>query len=128
LSINAPLIFGGQARHAHKSSKHALDRGATMVEVRNEAQQLWGEVIAEKSQYSPKPCAAARPVRTTTKTPDERKEPSVFATAYGGGPIEYLNLLETWRADGMRQDLEFRLSLQAIPMSAVRRGCPHPMV
>jgi cyclohexanone monooxygenase len=42
ISINAPLIFGGQARHASQVIKHALDRGATMVEVRSEAQQLWG--------------------------------------------------------------------------------------
>jgi hypothetical protein len=31
----------------------------------------------------------------------------VFANAYGGGPIEYLNVLDTWRADGMQHDLEF---------------------
>jgi hypothetical protein len=30
----------------------------------------------------------------------------VFANAYGGGPIEYLNLLDAWRADGMQHDLE----------------------
>jgi cyclohexanone monooxygenase len=38
---------------------------------------------------------------------DDKKEPGVFANAYGGGPIEYLNVLDTWRADGMERDLEF---------------------
>jgi cyclohexanone monooxygenase len=38
---------------------------------------------------------------------DDKKEPGVFATAYGGGPIDYLNLLDAWRADGMQHDLEF---------------------
>jgi hypothetical protein len=29
---------------------------------------------------------------------DDKKEPSVFATAYGGGPIKYIGVLEAWRA------------------------------
>jgi cyclohexanone monooxygenase len=107
ISINAPLIFGGQARHASQVIKHALDRGATMVEVRSEAQQLWGEVIAEKSQYNPEAMRNCTPGAYNNENADDKKEPGVFATAYGGGPIDYLNLLDAWRADGMQHDLEF---------------------
>jgi hypothetical protein len=44
---------------------------------------------------------------------DDKKEPSVFATAYGGGPIEYLALMETWRADAMGRDLGFGFDAEA---------------
>jgi len=36
----------------------------------------------------------------------EKGQPSVFATAYGGGPIEYLDLLNTWRAESVEEDLQ----------------------
>jgi cyclohexanone monooxygenase len=109
ISINIPLVFGGQARHASQVIKHALDRGASTVEVRGEAQQRWGEVIAEKSQYNPEVMRSCTPGAYNNENTDDKKEPGVFANAYGGGPIEYLNLLDTWRADGMQHDLEFGL-------------------
>lgn len=44
---------------------------------------------------------------------DDKKEPSVFATAYGGGPIEHIGVLEAWRADAMGRDLEFGFDAEA---------------
>ena len=114
LSINAPLIFGGQARHASQVIKHALDRGAITVEVRGEAQQRWGEVIAEMSQYNAEALRNCTPGAYNNENTEDKKEPGVFATAYGGGPIEYLNLLEAWRADGIQHDLEFGFDADAL--------------
>jgi cyclohexanone monooxygenase len=107
ISINVPLVFGGQARHASQVIKHSLDRGASTVEVRGEAQQRWGEMITEKSQYNPEAMRSCTPGAYNNENTDDKKEPGVFANAYGGGPIEYLNLLDAWRADGMQHDLEF---------------------
>jgi cyclohexanone monooxygenase len=107
ISINVPLVFGGQARHVSQIVKHALDRGATTVEVRAEAQSRWDEVIAEKSQYNPEAMRNCTPGAYNNENADDKKEPGVFATAYGGGPIEYLSLLDAWRADGIQHDLEF---------------------
>jgi cation diffusion facilitator CzcD-associated flavoprotein CzcO len=110
VSINVPLVFGGQARHAAQVIKHALDRGATTADARAEAQQRWGEVIAEKSQYSPEAMRSCTPGAYNNENTDHKKEPGVFANAYGGGPIEYLKVLDEWRTDGMRHDLEFGFS------------------
>lgn len=107
LSINAPLIFGGQGRHAAQVIRHALARGATRVEVRDGAQQRWGEVITEMSQYNPEAMRACTPGAYNNENTDDNKEPGVFANAYGGGPIAYLSLLDAWRADDMQHDLEF---------------------
>jgi cyclohexanone monooxygenase len=110
ISINVPLVFGGQARHASQVIKQSLDLGATTVEVRSEAQRRWGEVIAEKSQYNPEAMRNCTPgAYTNENTDDHERARGVFATAYGGGPIEYLNALDAWRVDGIQQDLEFRI-------------------
>jgi cation diffusion facilitator CzcD-associated flavoprotein CzcO len=106
VSINIPLVFGGQARHVSQVIKQSLDSGATTVEVRGEAQQRWGDVIAEKSQYNPEAMRSCTPGAYNNENTDAKSEPGVFANAYGGGPIEYLNLLDAWRADGMQHDLE----------------------
>jgi len=115
LSINAPLIFGGQAHHAAQVIKHALDRGATNVEVRSQAQQRWCQLITEKSQYHPEAMRSCTPGAYNNENTDDNKEPGIFATAYGGGPVEYLNLLQAWRQDGIQHDLEFRFPAHTSP-------------
>jgi cyclohexanone monooxygenase len=67
----------------------------------------WDDVIADKSQYNPEAMRNCTPGAYNNENADDKKEPGVFATAYGGGPIEYLKLLEAWRADGIQDDLEF---------------------
>jgi cyclohexanone monooxygenase len=108
ISINVPLVFGGQAHHVSQVIKQSLDLGATTVEVRDEAQRRWGDVIAEKSQYNPEAMHSCTPGAYNNENTDDKKTPGVFATAYGGGPIEYLELLDAWRADAVQRDLEFR--------------------
>ena len=115
LSINAPLIFGGQAHHASQVIKAALDRGATNVEVRGQAQQRWCELITEKSQYNPETMRNCTPGAYNNENTNDTKEPGIFATAYGGGPVEYLNLLEAWREDGIQHDLEFGFAAHRSP-------------
>src|ERR1700757_4095767 len=118
LSINAPLIFGGQAHHASQVIKAALDRGATNVEVRGQAQQRWCELITEKSQYNPETMRNCTPGAYNNENTNDTKEPGIFATAYGGGPVEYLNLLEAWREDGIQHDLEFGFAAHRSPPRA----------
>jgi cyclohexanone monooxygenase len=107
VSINQPLVFGEQAAHVAHVIVHALRRGATTVEVRPEAQRRWGEVITEKSTFNPEASRNCTPGAYNNENADGDQQPSVFATAYGGGPIEYVGVLSAWRSDGMTRDLEF---------------------
>ena len=107
VSINQPLVFGDQAAHVSRIIKDALDRCALTVEVRPEAQQHWGEVIAARSTYNHEASHQCTPGAFNNENADEKTEPGVFATAYGGGPIEYANVLQAWRAEGMQHDLAF---------------------
>jgi cyclohexanone monooxygenase len=107
VSINQPLVFGDQAAHVAHVIDHALRRGATTVEVRPEAERRWGEVITEKSTFNPEASRNCTPGAYNNENGDAKQQPSVFATAYGGGPIEYVGVLAAWRSDGMTRDLEF---------------------
>ena len=69
------------------------------MEVRPEAQKRWGEVIAEKSTFNPEASRNCTPGAFNNENADANVQPGVFATAYGGGPIEYGAVLQAWRSE-----------------------------
>jgi cyclohexanone monooxygenase len=115
VSINQPLVFGDQAAHVVHVIDHALGRGASTVEVRPEAQKRWCEVIAEMSTFNPEASHNCTPGAYNNENGDTNQQPSVFATAYGGGPIEYGGVLAAWRSDGMTRDLKFGFAAPTDP-------------
>jgi cyclohexanone monooxygenase len=106
VSINQPLVFGDQGRHVAELIRKFQDRDLARVEVRPEAEQRWGELITQKSLYSVEASRSCTPGAFNNENTFEPGQPSVFATAYGGGPIEYAELLNRWRANGIDEDLE----------------------
>jgi cyclohexanone monooxygenase len=107
VSINQPLVFGDQGRHVAQLIRKFEDRDLARVEVRPEAEQRWGELITQKSLYSIEAGRSCTPGAFNNESTYEPGQPSVFATAYGGGPIEYAELLSHWRASGIDDDLQF---------------------
>jgi cyclohexanone monooxygenase len=118
VSINQPLVFGDQAAHVAHVIEHVLGRGASTVEVRPEAQKRWGEVIKAKSTFNPEASSNCTPGAFNNENADANVQPGVFATAYGGGPIEYVDVLQTWRSEAMAHDLElgFGAPAAALPV------------
>ena len=106
VSINQPLVFGDQGRHVAELIRRFQDRDVARVEVRPEAEQRWGELITRKSLYSVEASRSCTPGAFNNENTFEPGQPSVFATAYGGGPIEYAELLSRWRANGIDEDLQ----------------------
>ena len=76
------------------------------VDVQRAAENRWGEVIAEKSLYSVDAARNCTPGAYNNENTFAPGQPSVFATAYGGGPLEYAEVLSAWRANGIDDDLE----------------------
>lgn len=114
VSINIPLVFGDQARHVADLIRQFRERDAARVEVRPEAERQWAEIIAQKSMYSVDAARSCTPGAYNNENTFEPGEPSVFATAYGGGPIEYGAVLAAWRANGIDADLEITQSDQLV--------------
>ena len=115
VSINQPLVFGDQGRHVAQLIQRFLDQEIAIVDVRPEAEERWSEVIAAKSTYSADASRNCTPGAFNNENTYDKGRPSVFATAYGGGPIEYLEVLNTWRAESVDEDLLLtdRLSVTA---------------
>ena len=106
VSINQTLVFGDQGRHVAQLIRTFQDRGIATVDVRAEAQERWGQLIAAKSMYSVEASQNCTPGAFNNENTYEKGAPSVFATAYGGGPIEYAEILRRWRADEVDNDLQ----------------------
>ncbi|MDT7620030.1 MAG: hypothetical protein QOF99_931 [Pseudonocardiales bacterium] len=106
VSINQPLVFGDQGRHVALLIKDLTGRGVRTAEVRPEAEKTWGEVIATRSTYSVDASRGCTPGAYNNENTFDKAQPSVFATAFGGGPLEYAALLDRWRAESVEQDLE----------------------
>jgi cyclohexanone monooxygenase len=111
VSINQPLVFGAQGRHVALLVRELLDRGVRTAEVRVEAERAWRQVIEARSNYDPDAARRCTPGAYNNEGAADERQPSVFATAFGGGPIEYLALLERWRADSVARDLELGTEL-----------------
>jgi cation diffusion facilitator CzcD-associated flavoprotein CzcO len=106
VSINTPLVFGYQAHHIAQLVKDLGDRGVVRAEVTAEAEKAWCEVIATRSVYNVEAARGCTPGAYNNENTFNANTPSVFETAFGGGPLEYQDLLARWRGESVEQDLE----------------------
>jgi cyclohexanone monooxygenase len=106
--INQPLVSGDQARHVALLIKDLRRRGVRTAEVRPEAEKAWGEVITARATYNIEASRNCTPGAYNNENTYTKDQPSVFATAFGGGPIEYAALLDQWRARSIEDDLQLQ--------------------
>jgi cation diffusion facilitator CzcD-associated flavoprotein CzcO len=103
VTINFPHILGEQCIHVAKLVKRCLEQNITVVEVRQEAEESWGQIMAEKavdrSQFE-RDCTPGYFNRE-----GETDRPSLFGGAYGGGPFEYVDVCASWLDDGFERDM-----------------------
>ncbi|HEY1969756.1 MAG TPA: NAD(P)/FAD-dependent oxidoreductase [Pseudonocardia sp.] len=120
VSINQPLVFGDQGRHVALLVQELLERGVRTAEVRVEAEQAWRRLIRARSTYNAEAGRSCTPGAYNNEGGADERRPSVFATAFGGGPIEYRGLLEWWRAESVHQDLELGFERRASDVGGAR--------
>ena len=104
VSINVPFIFGEQARHFAEIVKLALERNIETVEVSEKAEKQWEDVIESKSKFNEEYTRECTPSYFNNEGKIDKW--ALFATAYGGGPIEYAQMLEDWRRLSFFEDME----------------------
>jgi cyclohexanone monooxygenase len=103
-TINWPYMVGEQARHTADIVKRLLAEGVKRMEVKQAAQDRWHNTIKEKSVFSEDYVRACTPSYYNNE--GKAIESSAFATVYGGGPLEYIEVLADWRDHGLHKDLE----------------------
>jgi len=97
-TANYPHMLNEQARHVAYIVRRGLDDGLRTVEVTPEAEQAWVDTCIEKARLGTDFLESCTPGYYNNEgKPGERGAQDGF---YGGGSLEFIQLLEGWRVDG----------------------------
>ena len=106
LTVNFPYLLDLQASHAAWIIAWALRRGVSQVEASAEAEAAWVDTVVARSAPS------AERAKTCTPGYYNREGKADAKTRQGsfffGGPTEYAEILEAWRAAGDLAGLDIR--------------------
>ncbi|MDB5481428.1 MAG: putative monooxygenase [Caulobacteraceae bacterium] len=105
-TINFPFMVDEQARHAASVVRRLLDEKIVAMEVSQAAEARWGRTIKEKSIFDREYVSACTP--SFYNAEGKADDTAAFTTVFGGGPFEYIRLLEDWRETGLEQDVELK--------------------
>ena len=106
LTVNFPYLLDVQASHAAWIIAWALEHGVTEVEASLRAEAAWVDTVVARST------ATAERAKTCTPGYYNREGKADAKTRQGsfffGGPTEYADILQAWRANGDMEGLEIR--------------------
>ncbi|MDY7104933.1 MAG: NAD(P)/FAD-dependent oxidoreductase [Actinomycetota bacterium] len=103
-TVNFPHMLDGQATHIGYIIDHALSNDVRVVEASQDAEDAWVDTIIEKAQGNLAFLESCTPGYYNNEgRPNERAAQNGF---YGGGAIEFLQILADWRTEGSLAGLE----------------------
>jgi cation diffusion facilitator CzcD-associated flavoprotein CzcO len=106
LTVNFPYLLDVQAIHAAWIIAWALQHGVTEVEASQAAESAWVDTVLSRSSLT------AERAKTCTPGYYNREGKADAKTRQGsfffGGPTEYADILEKWRATGELEGFELR--------------------
>jgi cyclohexanone monooxygenase len=105
-TLNFPYMTDEQAIHAAAVIKHMLQDRVKVMEVSQQAEDRWCAIIDAKSKVNLDYIRECTPSFLNAEGNLEELKKLIPTTVYGGGPFEYLELLQDWRQRSFREDLE----------------------
>ena len=105
-TVNYPHMLDELAVHIACIIEHALKNDISTVEVSEAAEEAWVQTILEKGAGG---AILGGPDCTPGYYNNEGK-PNPLATQampYGGGPVQFFDILKKWREQGSFEGLEF---------------------
>jgi len=104
-TINFPLSLGMQAEHVAEIVAEVLRLGATRMEVTQAAEDAWSSLCNQKSKRNLDYLSSCTPGSYNGE--GHTDDLSLLVDPYGGGPLEYAQIIREWRAGGgVRRDLD----------------------
>ena len=104
LTPNFPHLLNEQATQIAYVIEHARECGVTLVEADAESEAAWVGTIKELARLGERFFAECTPGYYNNEgKPD--KNNGFIANVYGGGPVEFFNILKNWREDGSLKGL-----------------------
>jgi cyclohexanone monooxygenase len=105
-TVNFPHMIGEQAKHIAYVISCALARGLQRLEVSAEAEAEWVDAVVQHAGMTLEFSQNCTPGYYNNEgQPSEASRQNGF---YFGGPMEFVKLLEDWRADGSLRGLVLR--------------------
>jgi cyclohexanone monooxygenase len=103
-TVNFPHMIDEQARHCAYILEHAFANDVRVVEASDAAEQAWVDTIVRLAVNNQKFLEACTPGYYNNEgKPGDR---SVRNGSYGNGAIEFIKVLDAWRAAGTLDGLE----------------------
>lgn len=109
-TVNFPYMAGEQAVHAAAVVARMLQDGVAVMEVTRQAEERWSSTLAAKSTLDLDYLRACTPSFFNAEGALDQLSKRTFATFYGGGHFEYIDILKNWREHGWRDDLQCEIS------------------
>jgi len=104
LTLSFPYMINEQAKHLAYIIARALDEGIATLEVSESAEKQWVESVLLASEDRAEFSEQCTPGYYNAEgQPSQQTRQNFF---YFGGPSEFVDTLEAWRADGGLQGLE----------------------
>jgi hypothetical protein len=102
-TVNFPHMINEQAKHIAYVIEHALEQGIASLEVTEEAEAEWVEAVIEMGDRTVEFGENCTPGYYNNEgQPTASGRQGGF---YFGGPTEFCEILEGWRADGSMKGL-----------------------
>lgn len=105
LSPNFPHLLDEQSKHIAHTVRGTLERGASVAEVTEGAEAEWCETMRKKARLGIRFFSECTPGYYNNEgNPDA--DNGFLSNVYGGGPVEFFQILRNWRDDGNLRGLE----------------------
>jgi cyclohexanone monooxygenase len=107
LSPNYPHLLSEQSKHIAHTVKGALDRGAEVVEVTEEAEEEWCALMRKKARLGMRFFVECTPGYYNNEGSPDAKN-GFLSNVYGGGPVEFFDILRGWRDEGELRGMKLK--------------------
>ena len=102
-SANYPSGLDAQAKHVAHLVQHCMEGQVKTIAVKPEAEARWLELFNSKANSRDNFLRECTPGYYNN---EGKVAGSTFFSGYGGGPFEYLQILQDWRQSGLQDDME----------------------
>jgi len=105
-TVNFPYMINEQAKHIAYVIHRAVEKGIRSLEVTEEAEAAWVDAVIGRSGFATDFAESCTPGYYNSEgQPGKTSRQNGF---YFGGPTEFVEILEQWRADGEMKGLQCR--------------------
>lgn len=103
-TINFPYMLNEQTKHTAALVRRLLDEGIAAIEVSEAAEERWSQTIKDRSKNDPEYQSVCTPSYYNAEGKNDHT--AAYTTTFGGGPFEYIRILQDWLAAGLMRDVE----------------------